>query len=58
MGVSALPALARTMIRLVESNDADGIKALHDSGEWTDLEMVAQSAKAPDGKTWYCSALA
>ena len=44
-------ALAVSVARLVESDDADGLKALHDSGKWTDLDMVVDSEKGPDGIT-------
>ena len=33
------------------NNDGDGPKALHDSGKWTDLDIVVDSEKGPDGIT-------
>jgi hypothetical protein len=53
-----LPDLARTVYELVKKDDADALNALHASGEWTDLGIVADSMKQPDGITWYYTALA
>ena len=36
---------------MVMNNDGDGPKALHDSGKWTDLDIVVDSEKGPDGIT-------
>ena len=50
--------LAGSVVQLLQNDDTDGLKAVHDSGKWTDLEMVVHSGKGPDGNTWYFTALA
>jgi ankyrin repeat protein len=42
----------------VKNDDADGLKALHDSGKWTDVNMVVDNAKDSNGNTLHFSALA
>ena len=53
-----LAALSGSLVQLMQNDDTDGLKAVHDSGEWTDLEMAVDSREGADGNTWYSSALA
>jgi hypothetical protein len=49
--------LGRVM-QLIKTNNIAACNDMHNSGVWTDLEMVVASTKGPDGNTWHCTAMA
>ena len=50
--------LGRRIIALIQAGSLAAVYELHDSGEWTGLEMVMHSRKGDDGITRHWTAMA
>jgi hypothetical protein len=50
-------ALGRRIVTFFETGSLAVVNELHDSGEWTDLEMALDSTKTPNGKTRHFTAM-
>jgi hypothetical protein len=52
--------MIKRIVIAIKTGTMAAINELHDSGEWTDLEMAMDSKNpgGPSGKTWYFTAMA
>jgi ankyrin repeat protein len=50
--------LKQRLAGLIQDGDVEGLKAMHDSGDWTDVDMMVGREDGPGGLQWSCTALA